>query len=83
MRLSQLRVANAVMVGNTTQMFFTDEKYELVLDAPLVWITCRKTKHTVFTSLYNAPFGEVLVDCRSNEDAGPSKRGPKKKFSEA
>jgi hypothetical protein len=76
MKLKALRVANAILVGNKTLGYFVDKDYDMVLDGVLIWITCKKTKDKVFTSLFNVPYGEAQP---SAETKANTERSPKKK----
>jgi hypothetical protein len=77
MKIEHLRVANAILVGNKTLGYFTAKDYDMTLDGVLIWITCRKTKHKVFTSLFNVPYGEAAIDGerKANPERGPKKKG--------
>jgi hypothetical protein len=61
MKLKSLRVANAILVGNRTETYFTSKDYTLTLDSILIWIECKRTGHKVFTSLFNVPYGEAEI----------------------
>lgn len=76
MKIKNLRVANAILVGNKTETYFMDKEYEMEFDGALIWITCKKTKHKVFTSLSNVPYGEAS---QSVEPKANTERSPKKK----
>lgn len=72
MKLKNLRVANAILVGNKTETYFMGKDYELTLDGVLIWIECKRSGHKVFTSLFNVPYGEAeIAESKANTERVP------------
>ncbi len=76
MKITKLRLANAILVGNSTETYITSEKYDIALDGVIIWIVCKQTGHKIFTSLFNVPFGEALVEAAKAKEG--SAGAPKK-----
>jgi hypothetical protein len=75
MKIKNLRVANAILVGNKTETYFMSDRYEMTLEGVLIWIECKHTGHKVFTSLFNVPYGEAELDAQSKDSVeGNSKK---------
>lgn len=68
MKISKLRLANALLVGNRTETYITDEYYNITLDGVIIWIECKRSGHKIFTSLFNVPYGEALVEASEAKD---------------
>lgn len=77
MKLSKLRVANAILVGNETMTYFTDKTHDIVLDGVVIWITCKRSGHKILTSLFNVPYGEAAqsVEPKTNTTRSAKTKG--------
>ena len=67
MKITKLRLANSILVGNKTETYITDEFYDITLDGVIIWIVCKRTGHKIFTSLFNVPYGEAFVEAGGQE----------------
>lgn len=56
MKIQYVKCANAVKVGNTEQMFFRNEHYDIELDGHFIRITDKRNKQYIYTSLFNTPY---------------------------